>query len=140
MASMPVRPRGAMPRYSGEGEWSYAGFWSRFSAWFLDTAIFVGPAVAALKWPLLWLLVLPLAILYEPILTGSRLQATVGKRVTGLTVITTKGGRISFRRAFVRRLAKFLSGILGIGYLMIAFTERDRALHDMIAGTLVIWR
>jgi len=27
---------------------------------------------------------------------------------------------------------------MGIGYLMVAFTERKQALHDMIAGTLVV--
>ena len=28
--------------------------------------------------------------------------------------------------------------IFGIGYLMIAFTERKRGLHDIIAGTCVV--
>jgi uncharacterized RDD family membrane protein YckC len=27
---------------------------------------------------------------------------------------------------------------LGIGYIMAAFTEKRQALHDMIAGTLVL--
>jgi uncharacterized RDD family membrane protein YckC len=32
-----------------------------------------------------------------------------------------------------------LSGlILGIGFLMAAFTERKQGLHDMIAGTYVV--
>ena len=30
--------------------------------------------------------------------------------------------------------------ILGIGYIMAAFTDRKRALHDMLAGTLVVDR
>jgi uncharacterized RDD family membrane protein YckC len=30
--------------------------------------------------------------------------------------------------------------ILFIGYIMAGFTERKQALHDMIAGTLVIRR
>jgi uncharacterized RDD family membrane protein YckC len=38
-----------------------------------------------------------------------------------------------------RYFAKFISAlILGIGFLMVAFTERKRGLHDMIAGTLVV--
>ena len=38
-----------------------------------------------------------------------------------------------------RFFAKFISAIiLFIGYLMAAFTDRKRALHDIIAGTLVI--
>jgi uncharacterized RDD family membrane protein YckC len=27
--------------------------------------------------------------------------------------------------------------ILGIGYIMVAFTERKQGLHDILAGTLV---
>jgi uncharacterized RDD family membrane protein YckC len=38
-------------------------------------------------------------------------------------------------------LAKFLSAMaLGVGFLMVAFTDRKRGLHDMIAGTLVVRR
>ena len=41
-------------------------------------------------------------------------------------------------RAAGRYLAKIMSALtLGIGYLMVAFTNRKRGLHDMIAGTLV---
>ncbi|RCK10978.1 hypothetical protein DT075_21855 [Bacillus licheniformis] len=38
-----------------------------------------------------------------------------------------------------RFLAKsFLSPILMIGYIMAFFTERRQALHDMLAGTIVV--
>jgi uncharacterized RDD family membrane protein YckC len=38
-----------------------------------------------------------------------------------------------------RYFAKIISAIiLGIGFLMIAFTDKKRGLHDMIASTLVI--
>jgi uncharacterized RDD family membrane protein YckC len=44
-------------------------------------------------------------------------------------------------RALLRFLAKYLSGALfGIGYVMIARRSDRRGLHDMIAGTLVLWR
>jgi uncharacterized RDD family membrane protein YckC len=57
----------------------------------------------------------------------------------GLKVIDLYGNRISFARATGRHFAKYISGvILGIGYIMAGFTERKQALHDMIAGTLVI--
>jgi len=29
--------------------------------------------------------------------------------------------------------------LLGIGYIMVGFTERKQGLHDMLAGTLVRW-
>ena len=51
------------------------------------------------------------------------------------------GGRITFMRGLLRVLGMTLSGlILGIGFLMAAFTERKRALHDIIAGTCVVKR
>jgi uncharacterized RDD family membrane protein YckC len=56
--------------------------------------------------------------------------------VTGLD-----GGRISFGRATGRYFGKILSGmILMVGYLMAGFTDRKQALHDMLAGTLVVRR
>jgi uncharacterized RDD family membrane protein YckC len=106
----------------------------------VDTIIFIPPVLGAVAFPLAWLVVLPLAFLYHPVMESSRWQATLGKRLCGLTVVTAGGKRISFTRALVRYLAKFLSGSLfGIGFLMIAFTNRKRGLHDMIAGTLVMW-
>jgi uncharacterized RDD family membrane protein YckC len=47
--------------------------------------------------------------------------------------------RISFGRATGRFFAKIISSIiLFIGFIMAGFTEKKQALHDMIAGTLVI--
>ncbi|HEX3086682.1 MAG TPA: RDD family protein, partial [Pyrinomonadaceae bacterium] len=38
-----------------------------------------------------------------------------------------------------RHFGKMLSGlILGIGFIMIAFTEQKQGLHDQMAGTLVL--
>jgi uncharacterized RDD family membrane protein YckC len=77
--------------------------------------------------------------LYEALLTSSPWQGTVGKRVLGLRVTDESGERIGFGRATARFFAKSLSFlILYIGFIMAAFTERKRALHDMIAGTLVM--
>ncbi|HSM84723.1 MAG TPA: RDD family protein [Candidatus Limnocylindrales bacterium] len=88
------------------------------------------------------LAIVPLLIclhwLYEALLTSSQLQATLGKKALGLKVTDEAGNRISFARASGRYFAKFLSAIFLIGYIMAAFTDRKRALHDMIAGTLVI--
>jgi uncharacterized RDD family membrane protein YckC len=59
--------------------------------------------------------------------------------VLGLKVVTANGGLISVGRAFGRYFAQILSGlILGIGYIMAAFDEQKRALHDHICGTRVI--
>ena len=68
-------------------------------------------------------------------------QATIGKRMMGLRVFDMNGQRISFGRASGRYFAKILSAlILLIGFVMIAFTARKQGLHDMIAGTVVLFR
>lgn len=77
--------------------------------------------------------------LYEALLTSSERGATLGKMAVGLRIVTEQGARLSFLRATGRYFAKYVSAlILGIGFLMVAFTDRKRGLHDMIAGTLVI--
>ncbi len=77
--------------------------------------------------------------LYEAILTSSSWQATVGKKILGLKVTDEMGNRISFARATGRHFAKIISVMTCfIGFIMAAFTARKRALHDMIAGTLVV--
>jgi uncharacterized RDD family membrane protein YckC len=76
--------------------------------------------------------------LYEAFMESSSYQATLGKMIFGMKVTDLKGNRISFERATGRHFAKWLSGlILGIGYIMVGFTERKQGLHDLLAGTLV---
>jgi uncharacterized RDD family membrane protein YckC len=144
----------------------YGGFWIRFLAIIIDTIVvrvalipvfllmgfnFVGfhrihgrmepedvswivgvaSTAAAITFCASWL--------YEAILTSSSWQATVGKQLFNLKVTDEAGNRISFARATGRYFAKIVSVCtLWIGFIMAAFTDRKRALHDMIAGTLVI--
>ena len=57
----------------------------------------------------------------------------------GIKVVRSDGSRISVARGVGRYFATFLSTlILGIGFLMAAFTERKQALHDMVCDTLVV--
>jgi uncharacterized RDD family membrane protein YckC len=77
--------------------------------------------------------------LYFTLLEASPWQATVGKVALGIRVTDLAGARIGWGRANARYFGKILSSlILGIGYLMAAFTERKQALHDMVAATLVV--
>lgn len=77
--------------------------------------------------------------LYFSLMESSERGATVGKMAVGLRVVTDQGQRLSFLNATGRYFAKFISAmILGIGFLMIAFSDRKRGLHDIIAGTLVV--
>ena len=67
------------------------------------------------------------------------MQATPGKIALNLIVTNYNFGRISFGQANIRYWGKFVSSsILFIGFLMVAFTEKRQALHDQLAGTLVI--
>ncbi|MBU6289830.1 MAG: RDD family protein [Chloroflexi bacterium] len=56
-------------------------------------------------------------------------------------VVDDRGNPISFGRATGRYFGKIVSAlILLIGLFMAAFTARKQALHDMMAGTLVVKR
>ena len=58
----------------------------------------------------------------------------------GVQVVTDDGGDVSGRRAIVRTLAFPLSFlILGLGFLGILLGDQRRALHDVIAGTAVVY-
>lgn len=77
--------------------------------------------------------------LYEAVMTSSHRQGTFGKMAFGIKVTDMNGNRLSFGRASARHFAKYLSGIIcSIGYLVALFTERKQALHDLIAGTVVL--
>ena len=65
--------------------------------------------------------------------------ATLGKMALGLIVVDERGEPIGFGRATGRHFGKLLSQlIIYIGYIMAGFTEKKQALHDMMAGCLVI--
>ena len=76
--------------------------------------------------------------LYYALMESSARGATLGKMALGLRVTTLGGGRIGFGRATGRYFGKIVSSILLIGYIMAAFTAQKQALHDMMAGCLVI--
>ena len=128
---------------------AYAGFWRRFAAYAIDYALLwlasAALAIVALLTgflpdgaPQLSALVLVGYFLYCSLLESSSWQATVGKHVLGMKVMSHRGERIGFGRAAARFAAKLLSGLtLCLGYLLFFFTKRRQALHDLIAGTLV---
>ncbi|MGE5325064.1 MAG: RDD family protein [Actinomycetota bacterium] len=77
--------------------------------------------------------------LYEALLTSSSWQGTVGKRILGLKVTDDFGNKISFGRSTARFFAKILSGwVMYVGFIMVAFMERKRGLHDIICSTQVL--
>lgn len=76
---------------------------------------------------------------YFVILESSPARGTLGKLALGLYVADIHGDQLSFWRALARNLLKSFSNLLlGLGWVMAAFTPRKQALHDMLAGTLVL--
>lgn len=68
-----------------------------------------------------------------------RYQATPGKMALGLKVVRSDGTKIANGRIVGRYFAEIVSSlILLIGYIMAAFDDQKRALHDMICDTRVI--
>ncbi|MGB3471616.1 MAG: RDD family protein [Erythrobacter sp.] len=131
----------------------YAGFWIRVGAYLIDLVILVVAQfiIAALSGASLFdveaqasfgitdFLGFVIGIAYFVGFEGSNMQATPGKKAVGLIVTDMNGGRLTYPRAAGRYFGKILSGlILGIGYIMVAFTEKKQGLHDMIASTLVV--
>jgi uncharacterized RDD family membrane protein YckC len=65
---------------------------------------------------------------------------TPGMAVLGLRVVQRDGGDLATRHAVVRALAFPLGALTaGIGYLGIVFGNERRALHDVLAGTTVVY-
>jgi len=137
----------------------YAGFWVRFVASFIDgiivnIAISILGFVAGLVIGLLGgsgegaqllatgiggLIGVLVSWLYSALMESSASQATLGKQAMGLVVTDVSGQPLSFAKASGRHFGKYLSAlILMIGFIMAAFTEKKQALHDMLAGTLVV--
>jgi uncharacterized RDD family membrane protein YckC len=65
---------------------------------------------------------------------------TFGMALLGVRVVSRDGGDAGPRRAVVRTLAFPLSFLLfGLGFAGIVFGRERRALHDVIAGTAVVY-
>jgi uncharacterized RDD family membrane protein YckC len=108
-----------------EEDFNDAGFWLIMAVIFL---------VATVSLALTWL--------YHALMESSEWQATVGKKALGLVVTDLAGRRVSFGRATGRHFAKIVTNMVPalIGYIMAGFTAQKQALHDMIAGCLILRR
>jgi uncharacterized RDD family membrane protein YckC len=81
------------------------------------------------------------ALAYFVVFPATRMQATPGKSAVGVRIATVGGDRIGFLRSLVRYLASLVSiAIVFLGYLPMIWTRKRRALHDYVAGTVVVDR
>jgi uncharacterized RDD family membrane protein YckC len=158
----------ALARFDGVlPPFDYGGFWIRFLAIFIDSVL-VGMVVAvamtvlglsmmvvppefgsappevqtaaALSGLVRRVLFLQLLICLYPVLTTWWLGGTFGKLVCGLRVVRSDGEALSIMRCAARESCRlFISGqIFCIGFLLAAFTDEKKTLHDMICDTRVV--
>ncbi len=80
-----------------------------------------------------------LAVLDLGILAGIRGQ-TVGKWTTGLRIERVDGHGLGIGHAFLRHFVGYPISffLFGLGFLIVVVSPGGRALHDFIAGTVVV--
>lgn len=86
------------------------------------------------------LILIVILIIYGTYYEMSPRGATIGKNLAGILVVTHEEKPLTLWRSLVRNIVEFLSYLTIVGYLLALFTKRRRALHDFIAGTMVVWR
>lgn len=80
-----------------------------------------------------------LAVAYFGLFPATPLQGTPGKRACGIRITDARGGRLTVWRSLARFAASVPSlGAFGVGFLPAAWTRRRQAVHDLIAGTVVL--
>ncbi len=141
----------------------YAEFGSRVRARVLDGLIFLLVAIIILfNWnydnSLIEALIGLMQVIYYTYYHG-RYGATIGKKAVGIKVVNLKGGKIGYFRAFwrissivlllcvIEIVAEIIMKVdyrlfarifLLINILMVLLTKQKRAIHDFLAGTVVI--
>jgi uncharacterized RDD family membrane protein YckC len=90
-------------------------------------------------WLLLPLILGIIEVLYFVILDVSW-GATIGKRVLGLHVQMTNGGKVTFDKAFIRNISKIYPLLLLLDWLIGILTTGDKRqkFTDRWAGTIVV--
>ncbi len=137
----------------------YAGPVTRLSAYAIDAFLAVAGyglmlSLIALIWQLVggkdltvpaedsfwWLVGLGVWLFFYFAGCWSVAAKTPGMAILGLRVVERDGGDLHVRQAVVRALV-FPFGFLtlGIGYIGIVIGKERRALHDVIAGTTVVY-
>ena len=64
---------------------------------------------------------------------------TPGKRILGVRIMRTDGGRLKMSNAIWRQLGYYISSILYLGFIWILFDNKRQGFHDKLAGTIVTY-
>lgn len=79
-------------------------------------------------------------VVYFVITTRYNSGKTLGKLALGIEVINADGTRAGFWKLLYREtVGRYLSAILCIGYIMAAFSDEKKALHDILSDTRVVF-
>lgn len=118
----------------------FALFTASLSGVDLLARVIAGTSLGGQEPGLVWAIALAAwAFLYE---YGSLAIAgrTPGKGIVGLRVVAADGSTLNSRRALLRTLVKPISiAFLGLGFIGILVHRERRALHDLVAGTAVVY-
>jgi uncharacterized RDD family membrane protein YckC len=132
-----------------------AGFWTRFWAYAIDiivlyaiSGIFIKPIFRAFDLPVenpsflffttYKATILIVLLLYFALMT-KYLQQTVGKIIMGIKVVSNDDSQLTWNTIIFREMiGRFISKLLVIPYLLVAFTPKKEALHDIFADTHVV--
>ena len=141
------------PRPVAKTEVRYAGFWRRVAAYLIDFIVLFGAQftiaaiviVASDRDVRTVANIAPVSGLvswaYFALFESSPARATLGKMALNLYVADLRGDPVTFYRASARYWLKTISSLLvGVGWLLPAFTPRKQALHDLLSGCLVLRR
>jgi uncharacterized RDD family membrane protein YckC len=87
-----------------------------------------------------WLIAILLAVtnfVIFPMLNGQ----SIGKMFTGIRIIRSDGGAASFAQLLTRHIFGYLltALTLGLGFIFSVFNAKGRALHDLVAKTVVVY-
>jgi uncharacterized RDD family membrane protein YckC len=89
-----------------------------------------------------WELIFEISVLVVTVIFWDKWRgATPGKKMLHIKIVDAKTFEdITNKQAITRSLGYIPSTLLfGIGFLMVAFRKDKRALHDLLAGTAVIY-
>jgi uncharacterized RDD family membrane protein YckC len=85
---------------------------------------------------------LPLVLAYFLIFWVNYDGATPGKKLLGIKIVKDNGEKLTYPAAFIRWIGYMISAatmfLFCIGYLWIIWDKKKQALHDKIAGTVVV--
>ena len=107
--------------------------------WLIFARFFGDGGKAAPFGPAVWFIIIILWLinfLLFPLLRGQ----TLGKMLTGLTILRMDGTNVRLGRILLRNVLGYLISALtlGLGFLISALSSKGRSLHDFLSGTIVV--